>query len=138
LVRVFIERQKDGGSSMNTTFSIFVAATLLVAATGAQAARGPAAGNRNLALQPTPQISKAPPQTNPIGGVNQNFGVVPGFAETNPVTGQAFGALPGGPGSPTYDPNAALPSLGNSGSALAPLGGTLTAPSTSTGTTTSP
>jgi hypothetical protein len=38
---------------------------------------------------------------------------VPGFAETNPVTGQAFGALPGGPGSPTYDPNAALPSLNN-------------------------
>jgi hypothetical protein len=33
---------------------------------------------------------------------------------------QTFGALPGNPGSATYDPNAALPSLGNSGSAIAP------------------
>jgi hypothetical protein len=118
---------------MNPTFSIFVAATLLLAPTGAEAARGPAAGNRTLALSPMPQISTAPPQTNPIGGVNQSFGVVPGFAETNPVTGQAC-ALPGGPGSPTYDPNAALPSLNNAGSALAPAGTSgLTAPSTSSG-----
>ena len=79
---------------MNPTFSIFVAATLLLAPTGAEAARGPAAGHRNLALSPMPQISTAPPQTNPIGGVNQSFGAVPGFAEANPVTGQAFGALP--------------------------------------------
>jgi hypothetical protein len=123
---------------MNTTFFIFVAAASLVASTSAEAARGPEASNRNLALPPLPQISTAPPQTNPIGGVNQSFSVVPGFAETNPVTGQAFGALPGGPGSPTYDPNAALPSLGNAGSALAPLGGTAIAPSTSVGGTSSP
>ena len=116
---------------MNPTFSIFVAATLLLAPTGAEAARGPAAGNRNLALSPMPQISTAPPQTNPIGGVNQSFGVVPG---ANPVTGRAFGALPGGPGPPTYDPNAALPSLNNAGSALAPAGTSgPTAPSTSSG-----
>jgi hypothetical protein len=123
---------------MNTTFSIFVAATLLVALTSAAAARGSETSNRNLAVPPLPQISTAAPQTNSIGGVNQNFGVVPGIAETNPVTGQAFGALPGEPGSPTYDPNAALPSLGNAGSALAPLGGTAIAPSISVGGTSSP
>jgi hypothetical protein len=48
------------------------------------------------------------------------------------------GALPGEPGSPTYDPNAALPSLGNAGSALAPNPGTSAAgfntPSVSSGT----
>ena len=38
------------------------------------------------------------PQTNSIGGVG---------------TGQNFGALPGEPGSPTYNPNAALPPLNN-------------------------
>jgi len=119
---------------MNPTFSIFVAAALLLATPSAEAAREPAAGNRNPALPPIPQISTAPPQTNPLGGVNQSFGVVPGFDQTNPVTGQAFGALPGGPGSPTYDPNAALPSLNNAGSALAPAGTSgLTAPSTSSG-----
>ena len=69
---------------MNPTFSIFVVATLLVVPTSTEAARGPQASNRNLALPPIPQISTAPPQTNPIGGVNQSFGVVPGFAETNP------------------------------------------------------
>ena len=134
-VRVSIERQKDGGSSMNTTFSILVAATLLVAPTSADAAR-PAPVN-TFALPPMPQISTAPPQTNPIGGVNQSLSVQPGVPEINPITGQDFGALPGEPGSPTYDPNAALPSLNNQGSALAPLGGTLTAPTTSPGGTSS-
>ncbi len=51
---------------------------------------------------------------------------------------QNFGALPGEPGSATYDPNAALPSLGNNGSALAPdtrhLCGRLQPPSVSSGT----
>jgi hypothetical protein len=37
---------------------------------------------------------------------------------------QSFGALPGNPGSATYDPNAALPTLGNSGSAISPDQGT--------------
>jgi len=64
-------------------------------------------------LPPQPPISLTPlvPQTNPIGGVNQSVGVVPGLSQTNPIggagTGQNFGALPGDPGSPTYDPNAA-------------------------------
>jgi hypothetical protein len=36
---------------------------------------------------------------------------------------QSFGTLPGNPGSATYDPNAALPSLNDQGSALAPTQG---------------
>jgi hypothetical protein len=108
---------------MKPTLSIFVAATLLLASSSAEAARGTAAGNGNLMLPPTPPISTAPPQTNPIGGA---------------TTGQNFGALPGEPGSLTYDPNAAFPLLGNQGSALAPLPGTsasgINTPSTSSGT----
>src|SRR5262245_20765820 len=123
-------------SSMQPIFSIFVVAGLLVASSGAEAAR---TGNSNLILPPPspPPISTAPPQTDPIGGANQ--GIAPGLPETNPITGQNFGASPGQPGSPTYDPNAALPSLNNSGSALTPLGSTSTNQST-TGTraTTSP
>ena len=129
---------------MNTTFSIFVATTLLLASSSAEAARGAAAsahvgaghfggghfmaahgaaaGNRDAVIAPVPQISTAPPQTNPIGGVNQNFDPLAGSAQINPVTGQAFGALPGAPGSPTFDPNGALPNVNNPGSALAPLG----------------
>jgi len=70
---------------MKPTFSIFVAVTLLLASNSAEAARGAAAGNRNVVIAPIPQISTAPPQANPIGGLNQSFGVVPGFSETNPV-----------------------------------------------------
>jgi hypothetical protein len=124
-------------------FSIFVVAALLLASSSAEAARG-TGGNSNLILPPPPVVSTAPPQTNPIGGVNtgQSFGAVPGLPQFDPIggvgTGQNFGALPGQPGSPTYDPNAALPSLGNAGSALAPAGTSgLTAPSTSIGTSTS-
>jgi hypothetical protein len=39
-------------------------------------------------------------------------------SEFNPITGQSFGALPGQPGSPTFDPNAALQSPGNAQSAV--------------------
>jgi hypothetical protein len=92
---------------MKQTFSIFVAATLLLASSSAEAAR-----NSNLILPQTPPISTAPPQTNPIGGTLPG-----GFPQTNPNEGvgsiQNFGALPGEPGSPTYNPNAALPPLNN-------------------------
>jgi len=114
---------------MRSAFSILVAAALLFGSSSAEAARG-TAGNNNLMLPPIPPISTAPPQTNPIGGVNtgQSFGVLPGFPHTNPIggagTSQNFGALPGNPGSPTFDPNAALPSLNDPGSALAPTPGT--------------
>ena len=117
---------------MNPTFSILGAAILLLGSSSAEAARG-TGGNSNLILSPPPVISAAPPQTPIFGGVNQ--GIAPGLPEINPITGQSFGALPGSPGSSTYDPNAALPSLNNQGSALAPLGGTttfgVTAPTTS-------
>ena len=104
---------------MKSTFSIFFATTLLLASNSAEAARGIASGNRNAVIPPIPQISTAPPATNPIGGTNtQSFGTPPGVlgSEFNPITGQSFGALPGQPGSPTFDPNAALPSQGNAGS----------------------
>ena len=104
---------------MNPTVSIFVAATPLLASSGAEAARG-----TNLMLPPTPPASTAQPHTNPIGGV---------------FTDQGLGALPGAPGSSTYDPFGALPSLNNPGSPLAPTPGTSAAgintPSTSSGTT---
>ena len=124
---------------MKSTFSIFVATTLLLASSTAEAAHGTAAGNSNPILSPPPPILTAPPQTNPIGGVNQSVGIAPGLPEINPITGQAFGALPGQPGSPTYDPNAALPSLNNAGSALGAAGSSNLTPSgTSGGATSSP
>ena len=107
---------------MKPAFSIFVAGVVLLGSSSAEAAR-----NSNLILPPPPLISTTPTQTNPIGG----FGIG-GFG-----TGSSFGALPGNPGSPTYDPNAALPSLGNSGSVLAPSAGTsssgINTPSTNSG-----
>jgi hypothetical protein len=116
---------------MNRTFSILVAAGLLFASSSAEA-RGTTGGNSNLILPSPPPISSTPliPPTNPIGGPIGGVG-----------TGQNFGALPGDPGSATYNPNAALPPLNNpAGSTLTPSSGTsgITAPSTSSGTTTSP
>jgi hypothetical protein len=108
---------------MKRTFSIFVAAALLLGSSSAEAAR---AGNglSNLMLPP-PFISAQPP-TNPAGGFS---------------TSHSFGASPN-PGSPTFAPNAALPSLNNSGSALPPVPGKtaigITEPSTGIDTTTSP
>jgi hypothetical protein len=110
---------------MKFEFPIFLAAALLLGSSGAEAAQT----NHNIIL--APPISSTPPQTNPgaIGLLNP----------ANPAFGasQNFGALPGNPGSPTYNPNAALPSLGNSGSALAPSAGTsssgINTPSTTSG-----
>ena len=96
---------------------VLAAATLLLAAGSAHAAR---MGNSNIIIAPTPPLqSSLPPQTNP-GALN-----IPQNPAALSVPGQqSFGALPGNPGSATYNPNAALPSLGNSGSALAPDQGT--------------
>ena len=95
---------------MKRTFSIFIAAALLLGSNSAEAAhRGN--GLSNLMLPP-PFISTTRPSNAPS------------------------------PGSPTFDPNAALPSLDNSGSALAPVPGkTATGiyePRTGINTTTSP
>ena len=93
---------------MKSELPIFLAAALLLGSSGAEAAQT----NRNIILAPPPSISTAPPQTNPIGGTLPG-----GFPQTNPNEGvgniQDFGALPGEPGSPTYNPNAALPPLNN-------------------------
>jgi hypothetical protein len=94
---------------MKSELPIFLAAALLLGSSGAEAAQT----NRNIILAPPPSpISTAPPQTNPIGGTLPG-----GFSQTNPNEGvgniQDFGALPGDPGSPTYNPNAALPPLSN-------------------------
>ena len=117
---------------MKPTFPILVAAAVLLGASSAEAAR-PMAGNSNIIIAPTPplpaanQFRGAMPQ--PLGMLPVNTGAI---GITSPsalgVPGQqTFGALPGNPGSATYDPNAALPSLGNSGSAIAPDQGTLSA-----------
>jgi hypothetical protein len=125
------------GSPMKPSFFIFLAAALLIGTTSAEAARKTSAGLSNPMLPPPSSVAPLTPHTNPIGGVG---------------TGQTFGALPGSPGSPTFDPNAALPSLNNPGSALAPQPGTpgsaltpmpgtlggINVPSAGTGTTTSP
>jgi hypothetical protein len=107
---------------MKSAFPILAAAALLLGAGSAQAAR-PMGGNSNIILPPAPPLqSSLPPMTN-SGALNapQQFGTPPINAGALGTTGQqSFGALPGNPGSATYDPNAALPSLGNSGSAIAP------------------
>src|SRR5581483_10768262 len=67
---------------------------------------------------------------------------VPGSIGTPPGAPiQSFGAIPGAPGSPSYQPNSALPSLGNQGSPLAPEPGSsasgFDAPNSSSGAGTS-
>jgi hypothetical protein len=78
-------------------------------------------------LSPLPQTTLGTPLGNP--------GLI------NPLTqGSNFGALPGEPGSSTFDPTAALPALGNAGSAITPIPGTSAAgfnnPSVTSGTNT--
>ena len=77
-----------------------------------------------------------PQQT--IGAPVGNLGAISPVTPNSIDMQQNFGALPGEPGSATYDPNAALPSLGNEGSSIAPTPGTSDAgfnqPSVSSGT----
>ena len=74
---------------------------------------------------------------NHMGGHFDAFPPTPNLGALGVPNQQSFGALPGSPGSATYDPYAALPSLGNQGSALAPTPGTsasgIRTPSTSSG-----
>jgi hypothetical protein len=120
---------------MKSAFPILAMAALLLGASAAEAARPMGHGaNSNIILPAPPVESSLPPTTNsgaldlpqPLGTPPVNTGAI---GTTNPaaigVPGQqSFGALPGNPGSATYDPNAALPSLDNQGSALAPTPGT--------------
>jgi hypothetical protein len=134
---------------MKSAFPFLAAAALLLGASAAQAARQMGHGaDSNISIPATPPLqSSVPPTTNsgapdvpwPLGTPPVNAGALgitnPGaIGVPNP---QSFGALPGSPGSATFDPNAALPSLDNQGSALAPTPGTsasgIRAPSTSSG-----
>jgi len=120
---------------------------VVFAATGAVAQ--PMGRGHNVILS-APAVMTATPV--PVPTVNSGaLGVLPqqtigapigNLGATAPLTPnsmlQNFGALPGEPGSATYDPNAALPSLGNEGSSIAPTPGTSDAgfnsPSVSSGT----
>jgi hypothetical protein len=115
---------------MKSAFPILAAMALLIGASTACAARpmgqGAMSSNRNIILPAPPVESSLPPTTNsgaldlPI--LPQTLGTPPvnagAIGITNPAAigvpnQQSFGALPGNPGSATYDPNAALPSLNN-------------------------
>jgi len=76
----------------------------------------------------------------PPGAPIQSFGASPGMPGSRGPE-PSFGALPGAPGSPSYQPNSALPSLGNQGSPLAPEPGSsasgFDAPNSSSGAGTS-
>lgn len=137
---------------MKSSLLILAASALLMQAGAVQAA--PSKSHRPTMLIPPPSVvsvtppmeSSLPPQTNPGLLVPPEFGmpavnsgtIVPLNQQT--ITNQlSFGALPGAPGSATYDPSAALPSLDSAGSALAPdpttSGAGFGSPNTNTGTT---
>ena len=107
---------------MKSAFPILAAVALLLGASTAQAAKP--MGNSNIILAPTPPLqSTLRPQTNP-GALIQPPLETLASPSTLGFQQQSFGALPGNPGSATYDPNAALPTLGNSGLAISPDQGT--------------
>jgi hypothetical protein len=86
---------------MKPAFPILLLVTLLTGASGAQAASTGAIGSNP--LLPPPSAITPLPQTNP------------GLLGPNAFGAQSPGALPGTPGSPTYNPFGALPSLNNPG-----------------------
>ncbi len=128
---------------MKSLFPI-LALGLVFAASGAVARPMAMSHGPNVGLSPSETMVQIPQPTVNQGALD--FGSVPGLGNPgaigpvnpNQITPDLSGALPGEPGSPTYDPNAALPSLGNAGSALAPNPGTSAAgfntPSVSSGT----
>jgi hypothetical protein len=117
---------------MRNSLPILAIAVLAFGAGAANAAPSRGHGNAIIAAPPvqsaTPSTgSSAPPPVNPgLAGAPPEFGLpaVNSGAIAPLNLGSNFGALPGSPGSATYDPNAALPSLDNPGSALAPNPGT--------------
>jgi hypothetical protein len=133
---------------MKSAFPILVAAALLLGVSTAQAARPMGQGANSNVITATPPLQSSVPPTSNSGALDgpQTIGTPPvnagAIGTMNPgaigvPNKQSFGALPGQPGSATYDPKAALPSLDNQGSALAPTPGTsasgIRAPSTSSG-----
>jgi hypothetical protein len=138
---------------MKSSLLILAASAFLMGAGIAQAASSKGHGAAILIPAPSvesvtpPTESSVPPQTNPgtlagppeFGMPAVNSGTIAPLNQQTITNQPNFGALPGSPGSATYDPNAALPSLDNPGSALAPNPGTSAAgfgsPNTNTGTT---
>ncbi len=130
---------------MKSSLLMLASVALLANAGVAQAAsKSGGMSSSSLGIVTPPIESSVPPYTNPGGlGAPTEFGTPPvnAGAIAPPMINSPYsdGALPGAPGSATYDPNAALPSLDNSGSALAPNPGTSAAgfgsPNTNTGTT---
>jgi hypothetical protein len=132
---------------MTSAFPILAAAALLLGASAAQAAKPMGHGAKSNIILPAPPVESSLPPTTNSGALDlpQSLGTPPvnagALGTTNPTANgvpyqQSFGALLGNPGSATSDPNAALPSLDNQGSALAPNTGTSAAdfntPSTGT------
>ncbi len=127
---------------MRSALAILVAAALSLDASAAFAAKPM---NRNMTFAVPPPVPVATPNLGalsvPAQGIGGMLGNPGALGTINPAANgqQSFGALPGDPGSPTFDPNAALPSLGNTGTALAPTVGTsaagFTSPSTNSGST---
>jgi hypothetical protein len=133
---------------MRPSLLILASAALLLSAGMAQAAPRDRGMNRMSAppveIVTPPTESSVPPPVNPgmlqgpaeFGTPALNSGAIAPLNQQSTTNQPNYGALPGNPGSATYDPNAALPSLDNPGSAMAPLPGTTGAgfnnPSTST------
>jgi hypothetical protein len=135
---------------MKNSLLILAASAALIGASGAQAA--PFRAHGPAFVLPAPAVESVtpplqPPPVNPgaLSGPSEfglpavNAGTIMPLNQQTITTQPNFGALPGSPGSATYDPSAALPSLDNTGSALAPNAGTSAAgfgsPNTNTGTT---
>jgi hypothetical protein len=129
--------------------SLVILAAVLLLSTGiARAAPRGAANNMSAPPGETvtpPTESPVPPPVNPgalsgpaeFGMPAVNSGAIAPLNQQTVTDQPNYGALPGNPGSATYNPNAALPSLDNPGSALAPLPGTsgagFNSPSTNSG-----
>jgi hypothetical protein len=137
---------------MKSALPVLAAAALLFGASAAEAARpmghGARMSNSNIVIAPPAPVQSTVPPTVNSGALDvpQSIGTLPvnagAIGSINPsaigVPNElSFGAQPGSPGSATYDPNAALPSLDNQGSALSPTPSTsasgFNTPSTNSG-----
>ena len=111
---------------MKSALTVLAAAVFLLGANAAQAAKSMSHGAP--IIVPAQPVQTTPPTTNP-GALSVPFrqSFTPGTLNPGLTTvpnQDGFGALPGEPGSPSYDPYGGLPSLDNSGSAVSPAPGT--------------
>lgn len=132
---------------MKFSLKTLTAAALLMTAATAHAASPSGQGSSLVTAPSVGSVAPLTPQLNPgalgapteFGTPPVNTGAIGSLNQQSLGVQPDFGALPGSPGSATYDPNAALPSLGNVGSALAPDPTTSAAgfgsPNTNSGTT---